>query len=47
VTRRDLQTAVDLIVEGSLTPLVDRTFDLVAAADAIRYLEQDTHAARS
>jgi NADPH:quinone reductase-like Zn-dependent oxidoreductase len=36
----DLKTVADLIEDGSLTPVVDRTFDLVEAADAIRYLEQ-------
>ena len=38
--RSDLEALVGLIEDGSLTPIVDRTFDLVEAADAIRYLEQ-------
>jgi NADPH:quinone reductase-like Zn-dependent oxidoreductase len=36
----DLQAVADLIDTGEVTPVVDRTFDLVEAADAIRYLEQ-------
>lgn len=36
----DLQAAADLVEKGELTPVVDRTFDLVEAADALRYLEQ-------
>jgi NADPH:quinone reductase-like Zn-dependent oxidoreductase len=40
VTREDLQAVAELIEAGTVTPVVDRTFDLVEAADAIRYLEQ-------
>lgn len=38
--REDLLALVEMIEAGSVTPVVDRTFDLVEAADAIRYLEQ-------
>ncbi|HYG72274.1 MAG TPA: NAD(P)-dependent alcohol dehydrogenase [Actinomycetota bacterium] len=37
--RSDLEDLAAMIEDGALTPLVDRTFDLVEAADAIRYLE--------
>jgi NADPH:quinone reductase-like Zn-dependent oxidoreductase len=40
VNRADLQAVADLVESGALTPVVDRTFSLVEAADAIRYLEQ-------
>ena len=36
----DLQALADLIESGKLTPVVDRTFLLVEAPDAIRYLER-------
>ena len=36
----DLRALVDLIETGKLTPVVDRTYPLAAAPDAIRYLEQ-------
>ena len=39
-THEDLQAVAELIEAGTVTPVVDRTFDLVEAADAIRYLEQ-------
>jgi NADPH:quinone reductase-like Zn-dependent oxidoreductase len=42
--REDLVAVRDLIEDGALTPVVDRTFALPEAADAIRYLEQG-HAA--
>jgi NADPH:quinone reductase-like Zn-dependent oxidoreductase len=35
----DLQTLADLAAAGKLTPVVDRTYPLHEAADAIRYLE--------
>ena len=38
--QEDLRALVDLIETGKLTPVVDRTFPLAAAPDAIRYLEQ-------
>jgi NADPH:quinone reductase-like Zn-dependent oxidoreductase len=44
VTKQDLLTLSELIEAGSLTPVVDRTFDLVEAADAVRYLAEG-HAA--
>jgi NADPH:quinone reductase-like Zn-dependent oxidoreductase len=37
--RSDLEDLAAMIEDGALTPLVDRTFDLVEASDAIRYLE--------
>jgi NADPH:quinone reductase-like Zn-dependent oxidoreductase len=40
VTLEDLQALTDLIEAGRVTPVVDRTFQLVEAADAIRYLEE-------
>jgi NADPH:quinone reductase-like Zn-dependent oxidoreductase len=43
-TGGDLRALADLIERGDVTPVVDRTFDLVETADAIRYLEQG-HAA--
>jgi len=39
-SREDLEALAVMIDEGSVTPVVDRTFDLVEAADAIRYLAQ-------
>jgi NADPH:quinone reductase-like Zn-dependent oxidoreductase len=38
--QEDLQALRKLIEAGSLTPVVDRTYPLIEAADAIRYLEQ-------
>ena len=43
-TKEDLQALSELIEAGSVTPVVDRTFDLVEAADAVRYLAEG-HAA--
>jgi len=40
----DLRALVELIERGEVTPVVGRTFPLVEASDAIRYLEQG-HAA--
>lgn len=40
VTKEDLQALSELIEAGSLTPVVGRTFDLVEAADAVRYLAE-------
>src|SRR5205814_708734 len=37
--REDLQTLTELIEAGKLTPLVDRTYPLADAPEAIRYLE--------
>lgn len=42
--RDDLVAVTELVERGDVTPVVDRTFPLVEAADAIRYLEQG-HAA--
>lgn len=36
----DLRDLAEMIEAGAVTPVVDRTFDLVEAADAIRYLAQ-------
>jgi NADPH:quinone reductase-like Zn-dependent oxidoreductase len=38
--REDLETLRELIEDGTVTPVVDRTFPLPDAAQAIRYLEQ-------
>jgi NADPH:quinone reductase-like Zn-dependent oxidoreductase len=35
----DLQALVELIDEGKITPVIDRTYPLSEAAEAIRYLE--------
>ena len=43
-SRPDLETLRTMIEEGSVTPVVDRTFALAEAPDALRYLEQG-HAA--
>jgi NADPH:quinone reductase-like Zn-dependent oxidoreductase len=44
VTKEDLDALSELIEAGSVTPVIDRTFDLVEAADAVRYLAEG-HAA--
>jgi NADPH:quinone reductase-like Zn-dependent oxidoreductase len=36
----DLQRLAELIESGQLTPVIDRTYPLIEAPDAIRYLEQ-------
>jgi NADPH:quinone reductase-like Zn-dependent oxidoreductase len=36
----DLEALRDLLEAGKVTPVIDRTYDLSEAADAIRYLEQ-------
>jgi NADPH:quinone reductase-like Zn-dependent oxidoreductase len=40
IKREDLLTLTELIEAGSVTPAVDRTYPLIEAADAIRYLEE-------
>jgi NADPH:quinone reductase-like Zn-dependent oxidoreductase len=40
VKKEDLITLTELIEAGSVTPVIDRTFPLIEAPDAIRYLEQ-------
>ena len=40
VNRADLGTLRGLIEEGKVTPVVDRTFALPEAADAVRYLAE-------
>jgi NADPH:quinone reductase-like Zn-dependent oxidoreductase len=39
-TKEDLQALSELIEAGKVTPVVDRTYDLVEAADAVRYLSE-------
>ncbi|MGE5226205.1 MAG: NAD(P)-dependent alcohol dehydrogenase [Planctomycetaceae bacterium] len=39
-SRDGLETLRTLIEDGALTPVVDRTFDLIDAPDAVRYLAQ-------
>jgi NADPH:quinone reductase-like Zn-dependent oxidoreductase len=39
-TKEDLQALSELIEAGKVTPVVDRTYDLVEAADAVRYLAE-------
>ena len=40
VKREDLIALTELIGAGSLTPVIDRTYPLIEAPDAIRYLEE-------
>ncbi len=40
VKQEDLVTLTELIEAGTLTPVIDRTYPLIDAPDAIRYLEQ-------
>jgi NADPH:quinone reductase-like Zn-dependent oxidoreductase len=40
VKREDLVTLVEMIEAGTLTPVIDRTYPLADAADAIRYLAE-------
>jgi NADPH:quinone reductase-like Zn-dependent oxidoreductase len=44
VKREDLIALTELIDAGTLTPVIDRTYPLIEAPDAIRYLEEG-HAA--
>ena len=39
-TKKDLEALSELIEAGKVTPVVDRIYDLVEAADAIRYLHE-------
>jgi NADPH:quinone reductase-like Zn-dependent oxidoreductase len=39
-TKEDLQALAAFIEAGKVTPVVDRAFDLVEAADAVRYLHE-------
>ena len=39
LTRADLTVLRDLLQAGKVTPVVDRTYPLAGAAEAIRYLE--------
>jgi len=40
VKREDLIALTELIEAGSVTPVIDRTYPLIEAPDAIRYLEE-------
>jgi len=40
VKREDLITVTEMIETGTLTPVIDRTYPLIEAPDAIRYLEE-------
>jgi NADPH:quinone reductase-like Zn-dependent oxidoreductase len=44
VKREDLVALTELVEAGTLTPVIDRTYPLIEAPDAIRYLEEG-HAA--
>jgi NADPH:quinone reductase-like Zn-dependent oxidoreductase len=44
IEQEDLVTLTELIEAGTLTPVIDRTYPLIEAADAIRHLEEG-HAA--
>ena len=39
--KEDLVVLKDLIESGQVTPVIDRTYPLNEAPDAIRYLEED------
>jgi NADPH:quinone reductase-like Zn-dependent oxidoreductase len=40
VKQEDLAALAELIEDGKLTPSIDRTYPLIEASDAIRYLEE-------
>jgi NADPH:quinone reductase-like Zn-dependent oxidoreductase len=40
LNREDLQAVADLIEAGKVTPVIDRTYPLIEAPEAIRYLEK-------
>ena len=40
LTKKDLNVLADLMRTGKVTPVIDRTYPLSQAADALRYLEQ-------
>jgi NADPH:quinone reductase-like Zn-dependent oxidoreductase len=39
-SRADLERMAELIDEGQLKPIIDRTYPLEEAAEAVRYVEQ-------
>ena len=39
VLQADLQTMTELLADGTITPVIDRTYPLAEAADALTYLE--------
>ena len=41
--RQDLLTLADLLAAGQVTPLIDRTYPLDEAADALRYVGARPH----
>ena len=45
VKREDLLALKELVEAGTVTPVIDRTYPLIEAPDAIRYLEEG-HARR-
>jgi NADPH:quinone reductase-like Zn-dependent oxidoreductase len=40
IKQEDLVTVAELVEAGTVTPVIDRTYPLIDAPDAIRYLEQ-------
>jgi NADPH:quinone reductase-like Zn-dependent oxidoreductase len=40
LTKKDLTVLKDLLESGKIKPLLDRTYPLRDAADALRYVEQ-------
>ena len=40
VDKEDLNVLAELMAAGKVTPVIDRTFELSEAAEAIRYLEE-------
>jgi NADPH:quinone reductase-like Zn-dependent oxidoreductase len=40
LTREDMQRLAELMSSGTVTPVIDRRYELREAAAAIRYLEQ-------
>jgi NADPH:quinone reductase-like Zn-dependent oxidoreductase len=40
VTQEDLLTVKELVEAGTLSPVIDRTYPLIEASDAVRYLAE-------